>query len=369
MAISCDPNSLLTQAKCFPCVPRGSADGVKTYLLCQWANKGGSTPTVPNAPTATAATQNYGYSLTATWTAPGAGPVPTGYKLSWNGGAYVDVGNVFSFNETGLTPNTAYHYTVKAYNGVGDSVPSNQINVTAFRPDQLGLSVWYDAKALAALPDGTPLPVWVDTSGNVNNANYSGGPPDQPTYAAASSPFGGASFPSVFFPIVTTGSGLIAANPGPSLVAGMSVFSVCHPQNNFLGTPQAIIGSRSRTLFYVDFALGPPAYIDWFNNNLDTTSVVTVGDGSNSLVELVDDGVTVPTMYHNGTIVANDGINFDTNHEGMQLAPIVVADFDDAGQFTFSGYIAEIIVVPFNVSSSVRVQIEQYLNIKWNLGF
>ena len=46
MAISCDPQNLITAARCFFCVKSSAKQAVKTYLLCQYASKG-SSPVVP----------------------------------------------------------------------------------------------------------------------------------------------------------------------------------------------------------------------------------------------------------------------------------------------------------------------------------
>lgn len=41
MAVDCDPNSLMEQAKCFKCIPNGIQMEIQTYLLAVIA--GGST--------------------------------------------------------------------------------------------------------------------------------------------------------------------------------------------------------------------------------------------------------------------------------------------------------------------------------------
>lgn len=56
------------------------------------------------------------FSIQASWTAPVTGLVPTGYLLRVNGGDAVDVGNVLTYNITGLTPSTLYEVEVRSYN-------------------------------------------------------------------------------------------------------------------------------------------------------------------------------------------------------------------------------------------------------------
>ena len=87
--------------------------------------------TLPAAPTLGAASNVTGNSFTVNWNSvTGA----TGYQLDVSTtntfGSYVsgyqnrDVGNMNSFNVTGLNPNTIYYYRVRAYNGSGASTNS-----------------------------------------------------------------------------------------------------------------------------------------------------------------------------------------------------------------------------------------------------
>jgi len=79
-----------------------------------------------SAPTANSATNIGSTGFTANWN-----PVTsaTGYKLYVNGVETV-LGNVTTYNVTGLTGNTSYSYYVKAISSNGDSVSSNTENVS-----------------------------------------------------------------------------------------------------------------------------------------------------------------------------------------------------------------------------------------------
>ncbi|MCX7955349.1 MAG: fibronectin type III domain-containing protein, partial [Bacteroidales bacterium] len=100
-----------------------------------WVDIGANT--IP-APTASSATNVQQTSFTANWTASSGA---TGYYLdvatcSGFTGCYVsgyqnlNIGNVTSYNVTGLACNTTYYYRVRAYNSCGTSGNSNTITVT-----------------------------------------------------------------------------------------------------------------------------------------------------------------------------------------------------------------------------------------------
>ena len=109
--------------------------------------------TTPSAPTANAATSVTQTSFTANWSAvTGA----TTYYLDVNTnssftGTWIlnnqNVGNVTTYNVTGLTCNTTYYYRVRAGNSCGTSANSNVIAVTtsACPPPTCGAMVWMNA--------------------------------------------------------------------------------------------------------------------------------------------------------------------------------------------------------------------------------
>jgi len=118
------------------------------YYRVRAYNTGGDSPnsntitltTLPNppvAPVSTAATSIVQTSCTANW---GSSATATGYKLDVatdnsfttfvSGYNSKDIGNVTSYNVTGLIANTTYYYRVRAYNTGGDSPNSNTITLT-----------------------------------------------------------------------------------------------------------------------------------------------------------------------------------------------------------------------------------------------
>ena len=67
------------------------------------------------------------YRLNVSWNAlVGA----TGYRVSRDGGAYIDVGNTIFWSDTPLAPSSPHAYTVLAYNVVGDGPPSGSMGDT-----------------------------------------------------------------------------------------------------------------------------------------------------------------------------------------------------------------------------------------------
>src|SRR2546427_6319584 len=88
--------------------------------------------TIPSAPQNLQATAGVG-NVALTWDTPSSdgGSAITGYKVyrSTSSGtetAYVNLGNVNSYTNTGLTPGVTYFYKVRAVNSVGLSPLSNE---------------------------------------------------------------------------------------------------------------------------------------------------------------------------------------------------------------------------------------------------
>jgi hypothetical protein len=103
-------------------------------------------PTVPASLTNTAVTMT---TATYTWAASTDDTAVTGYKIKWEGGAAVDIGNVLTYQKTGLTPNTVYA------TGLQVSAYDAEANESAF---------------CAAVPATTSAPVPEILSATVNGA-------------------------------------------------------------------------------------------------------------------------------------------------------------------------------------------------------
>ena len=91
-------------------------------------------PTVPDPPTGLAAVSTGKTSINLSWT--DASNNEDGFRVdrssdgvNWSFLANVGT-NVEAYSDSGLTPNTTYHYQVRAFNGVGNSSYSNSDSAT-----------------------------------------------------------------------------------------------------------------------------------------------------------------------------------------------------------------------------------------------
>ena len=96
-----------------------------------------TTPTIPSAPQNLQATSSSS-SVTLSWQAPASdgGSTITGYKIyrsssSGTEGYLVTVGNVTSYNNTGLASGHTYFYKITAVNSIGTSPVSNEASAMA----------------------------------------------------------------------------------------------------------------------------------------------------------------------------------------------------------------------------------------------
>src|SRR2546426_73745 len=110
---------------------------VNSVGLSPLSNEASATPpTLPSAPQNLQATTGVG-NVALTWDAPSSnsGSPITGYKIyrSTSSGTetgYVNLGNVTSYTNTGVTPGVTYFYKVRAVNSVGLSPLSNEASAT-----------------------------------------------------------------------------------------------------------------------------------------------------------------------------------------------------------------------------------------------
>jgi hypothetical protein len=97
-----------------------------------------SLPALPQAPVLASATATAADAVLLQWNAP-AGAEVSEYRIerSADGSSFTpvsqSVGDLLSLIDSGLTPATAYFYRVIALNAMGESQPSNVLNVTTFQ--------------------------------------------------------------------------------------------------------------------------------------------------------------------------------------------------------------------------------------------
>lgn len=104
-----------------------AASGSKTYDLT--ASSVTVVPNPPSAPTSLAKTASAATTVSLSWTDNSSNE--TGFKIKRNGAVVATVSaNTAAYTDTGLTPSTAYTYTVCATNAGGDSADSNSVAVT-----------------------------------------------------------------------------------------------------------------------------------------------------------------------------------------------------------------------------------------------
>jgi glucosylceramidase len=143
---------------------------------------GGGDTTAPTAPTALAASGTTASSTTLKWAASTDNVGVTGYQIA-RGGAQVGTAGGTSFTDTGLSPSTAYSYTVKAVDAAGNvSAASNTVSVTTAAGGGGGgpvdSSKWYAVKnassgkcvddADGSTANGAAVQQWACVAGSAN---------------------------------------------------------------------------------------------------------------------------------------------------------------------------------------------------------
>ncbi len=87
----------------------------------------------PGAPTNLTATAGDA-SVHLTWAAPTTGDPATGYRVYRDGSPVATLGNVLSFDDSGLTNGTTYSYTVSAANAAGEGPAAGPVTATPQAP-------------------------------------------------------------------------------------------------------------------------------------------------------------------------------------------------------------------------------------------
>ncbi|RCX21658.1 glycosidase [Fontibacillus phaseoli] len=126
-------------------------------------------PTVPSNVTATVQSST---SLKITWTASSDNVAVTGYEV-YRGGVKVGTANGTSYTDSGLSVNTTYSYTVKAYDAAGNksAASSPPATATTGAPDTEAPSVPQNVSATASSSSSASI-TWSASSDNVAVTGY-----------------------------------------------------------------------------------------------------------------------------------------------------------------------------------------------------
>ena len=126
--------------------------------------------TAPSVPAAPTASNRAATSISLSWTASTDNVGVTGYKV-YRGGTQIGTTAGTSYNDTGLTPNTSYSYTVAAYDAAGNNSAQSAALATSTTPDATAPT------APTALTVGTRTLTsirftWAASTDNVGVAGY-----------------------------------------------------------------------------------------------------------------------------------------------------------------------------------------------------
>ncbi len=242
------PTNSLTAAGLTPGVSHSFeiavVNGAGTSTLPNLTGSASTYATTPDAPTNLVFSGVTSNAITATWTAPTytGGAVITKYWVSVDGGASIDVGNVTTYNATGLASSTWHTFAITAMNVSGSSpelTGSRSTNAPAGSPMTTATSVTVGSPTTITLtdfPNGSTQTVMItkpdSTLSNITvtvNAGGSGTASYTPavvgTYSVVTSPDPTSrTFTATALPTPSSGSSSSAdsgfpATPSPASVA------------------------------------------------------------------------------------------------------------------------------------------------------
>jgi hypothetical protein len=283
-----------------------------------------------------------------TFSAAFAGTLPISYQWqvspNANGsGAFNIAGATNStlvLNNLQLT-NSGYYYSLRATNKVAPYFANSswtQLTVQALTPLVQLIANNYDGSS-----------VWTDSSGNGNNATYSG--TQNPTLVASATPNGS----TVVNVLTNDGSFLLASSLDPS--SGYTVFAYIQPTNNT--GPQAITGgSSSGALEYSIKNLKQHYTVEYVADIADGST--NVSTNSFSLVDLAVNSSTGAFRYN--------GVADGANVAGATFtSPITRIGNNEGGGDGFVGLIAEIDIYNGALSSIQISNVEAQLTAKYGI--
>jgi len=140
---------------------------------------GGITVTTPSAPTSFTATAASSTQINLSWAVPSnnGGAAITSYTLK-NGATTIYTGAGTSYSNTGLSPATAYSYTVLATNSAGDGPTASASATTSTSAPAAPTITYaatgsypiYDAEGYDIVGYGTTYTIYISSNGNGGSA-------------------------------------------------------------------------------------------------------------------------------------------------------------------------------------------------------
>jgi hypothetical protein len=258
-----------------------------------------------------------------TYSAAFAGTLPISYQWqvspNWDGSGAVNLAGatnaVLVLNNLQLT-NSGYYYSLRATNSVSPYVANSswvQLTVQPLTPlVQLAVKNYDPSSG-----------VWTDSSGNYNNASYSGAP--NPALVSAATPNGS---PAVN--VVTNGGSFILNTP-LDFSSGYTVFAYVMPTNT--AGRHALVGGEAYNALEYDIFNGNQDYLVEWTSDMGTGTAIIPTNGF-SLIDLA--------VNSSGASFRLDGLS-DGSASGASFTDFITRIGNNGGLGDgFVGYIAEI---------------------------
>jgi hypothetical protein len=342
-------------------VPTGLVATVISDTSIRWDWDGIPDTEAPTVPTMSAPTVISDTEIDVSWSAATDDVAVTGYDLEvaldsgFSSGLVThNLGNVLTYNATGLTASTTYYFRVRAHDAVpNNSAYSSSVNATtdaaSISPDDIsGLWSWLKADAIGGLSDGDPITTWQDSSAANHDATASGG--NRPVYKTNI-------LNSLPVARLTRASSQFFALPDMSALTEGEIFIVVKANAESPSNSLWLIGSDSAEMLY-PFS-GDSKIYDQFG----TTARKTVDDPTPALTSFRIYSVYSASgdwqAYLDGVSLFSTG----TNTVGFNASPLL----GWGGTDFLDGDIAEVIIYDHKITGTERTNIVTYLQTKYGL--
>jgi len=244
--------------------------------------------------------------------------------------------------------------------------PSFTWNETVWNPSMLDTAVWLDgADASTITQSSGAVSQWADKSGKGRNAVQAEST-NQPTFSATAingksavsfdgtNDFLSLTWPSAVYPNYSTAFVFQWNGGGGGADGRRALYESIAPGNNVFRPSLALLGGASPVALRAFHGDGSSFGTATTSANYGTTPRLASTIGGGGVVSLFPDG-------------SISGITSDTGSETFQTTGLRIGTYRSADNRWFSGFIAEIVVTHFQVSTANRQRLEGYLAHKWGL--